>query len=788
MTNNASEIVPVQSAVRGYIDKRLGVDHGGNTVPSANIIGPGFLDLKGLQTLKGNVNMGGYAVTGMADPANSSDAATKNYVDTQLAGRDTLAEQKDVSIAGAASGNYLIYDSTISNGLGGFGAWKNIVSPTGHVAVTYSSGGNIINVSSFTSKTGSGPYLITLAIPTQVSAPTVNSLYLVAGNTNTSYNGYYLCQASTTTSITLQYPSDPGTYGGGTTTVKLANALSTVIQTGAITNTLVSSSAAIAQSKLAMNAATTRANATGIAQSDLGLASFDLANFTSTNGWIGIKASSITKAQIVTMSDGTVLGNTSGSTTNPQEITMKSVFETGLYQKFANLQGAVTNSAPSATFTGSIAGTTLTVSGSPVGSVAPGQLLSGTGITAGTVIVSYGSGTGGAGTYTVSPSQTVSATAITAGGGVGSASITPITTTGSANSLLQTDASGLINVQGFKIGGYQALGISTLTFEYYTPGGQKFLTAVGASTSTVAVQLNGAVDNSGSASGITSSFKTVNITTGSTSTAGSITGNWSLVSGSTWDATVGTLKSRTLQTGTSTDYSTTGTITGAWSLGGTSSLDISGGTLKGGSMSGTFTMAASSQIDATNGTIKNGTTTGTLTIGASAILDVTNATSTLKSITLSTGAAATAGTITGNWSLSANSRLQATYAADLAEWYTSDKVYEPGTVLVFGGDAETTTTNIFGDTRVAGVVSTDPAYTMNSHLQEKGTAVCIALQGRVPCKVVGRVKKGDLLTTSGIPGHATKAIDPKVGTIIGKALEDKDASEAGVIEVAVGRL
>jgi hypothetical protein len=124
--------------------------------------------------------------------------------------------------------------------------------------------------------------------------------------------------------------------------------------------------------------------------------------------------------------------------------------------------------------------------------------------------------------------------------------------------------------------------------------------------------------------------------------------------------------------------------------------------------------------------------------------------------------------------------------ADLAEYYTTDREYEPGTVLVFGGTAETTTTNIFSDTRLAGVVSTAPGYIMNSELA--GTRACIALQGRVPCKVVGQVKKGDMLTTAGIPGHAAKAMDPRVGTIIGKALEDKDYSEAGVIEVAVGRV
>lgn len=153
---------------------------------------------------------------------------------------------------------------------------------------------------------------------------------------------------------------------------------------------------------------------------------------------------------------------------------------------------------------------------------------------------------------------------------------------------------------------------------------------------------------------------------------------------------------------------------------------------------------------------------------------------------ISTGGAATAGTLTGDWTLTVGSKLAATYA-DLAEYYTSDKNYEPGTVLVFGGEKETTVTNIFGDTRVAGVVTNDPAYVMNVGLKDKPNSVCIALQGRIQCKVIGKINKGDLLTTSANPGYAIKAMTPLVGTIIGKALENKDTYEFGVIEIAVGR-
>jgi hypothetical protein len=107
-------------------------------------------------------------------------------------------------------------------------------------------------------------------------------------------------------------------------------------------------------------------------------------------------------------------------------------------------------------------------------------------------------------------------------------------------------------------------------------------------------------------------------------------------------------------------------------------------------------------------------------------------------------------------------------------------------VLVFGGDKEVTTTTQINDTRSAGVVSANPAYVMND--EQKGIKVCIALAGRVPVKVIGRVKKGDMLTTSATAGYAVKALNPTLGAVIGKALEDKDYGEAGMIQVAVGRV
>jgi len=141
-------------------------------------------------------------------------------------------------------------------------------------------------------------------------------------------------------------------------------------------------------------------------------------------------------------------------------------------------------------------------------------------------------------------------------------------------------------------------------------------------------------------------------------------------------------------------------------------------------------------------------------------------------------------TLQGTFRLAIGSTLHASYA-DLAEYYEADQDYEPGTVVIFGGDKEVTVTSLSKDSRVAGVISTQAAYVMNEDCP--GLKVAVALQGRVPCKVVGAVRKGDLLCTSNIPGFATKAIDPTVGTIIGKAMQNKETFEPGVVEVAVGR-
>lgn len=125
-----------------------------------------------------------------------------------------------------------------------------------------------------------------------------------------------------------------------------------------------------------------------------------------------------------------------------------------------------------------------------------------------------------------------------------------------------------------------------------------------------------------------------------------------------------------------------------------------------------------------------------------------------------------------------NGTATAARYADLAEKYLADKDYEPGTVMVIGGEKEVTA-SAWGQ-RAIGVVSTNPAYMMNSDL-EGGTY--IALKGRVPCKVVGSVKKGqDLIASNN--GTAVAAV-PHANGVFAVALESSDDTGVKTIEVLV---
>jgi hypothetical protein len=121
----------------------------------------------------------------------------------------------------------------------------------------------------------------------------------------------------------------------------------------------------------------------------------------------------------------------------------------------------------------------------------------------------------------------------------------------------------------------------------------------------------------------------------------------------------------------------------------------------------------------------------------------------------------------------------------LAEKYSADAYYAPGTVLSFGGSQEVTVSSVDADRRVAGVDSTNPAHLMNSSLESEFVAK-VALTGRVPVSVVGKVSKGDMMVSAG-NGVARAELDPRPGSVIGKSLENFNGG-TGVIEIVVGRV
>ena len=189
-----------------------------------------------------------------------------------------------------------------------------------------------------------------------------------------------------------------------------------------------------------------------------------------------------------------------------------------------------------------------------------------------------------------------------------------------------------------------------------------------------------------------------------------------------------------------------------------------------------------------NATVSSSTTTGALVvaggvgIGGKAYVggDITVTGSILPTANLTYNL----GSASSWWSTFYGVSTQAKYA-DLAENYQGDAEYAPGTVLIFGGEQEVTTTTELGDERVAGAVSTNPAHLMNGGLT--GTnVIALALRGRVPCRVIGPVTKGDSLVTSTIPGCAVSVGRDRTynQAIFAKALETNlDAGEKTITVV-----
>lgn len=117
--------------------------------------------------------------------------------------------------------------------------------------------------------------------------------------------------------------------------------------------------------------------------------------------------------------------------------------------------------------------------------------------------------------------------------------------------------------------------------------------------------------------------------------------------------------------------------------------------------------------------------------------------------------------------------------ADLAEKYIADNEYEPGVVVSVGGEKEITASS-FGD-RALGVISTNPAFMMNKDLAD---GIYVALKGRVPVKVLGKIKKGDRLV-AGNNGFAIVADMDNYNNVFAIALQDSVSTDTNIIEAVV---
>ena len=191
---------------------------------------------------------------------------------------------------------------------------------------------------------------------------------------------------------------------------------------------------------------------------------------------------------------------------------------------------------------------------------------------------------------------------------------------------------------------------------------------------------------------------------------------------------------------------------------------------------GTITLSLPQSID-------TGATVSFTRVNGTSVYDGTSRvlTTSTRDITLTSLRSSGNAKIYGAWTLDASATFEATYA-DLAEKYLPDADYESSTVLVIGGSQEVTVTTERANVARAGIVSTQPAYMLNGEL---AGGVYIALTGRVPCKVTGMIKKGDLLVTSSIAGHAEAAqLGDNPNAAIGRALENF-VGDSGVIEVMV---
>ena len=792
--DDSGQAVPTEKAVGGYINRVLGFNvKSGTQIPgSANRIGPGFLPLNGLSSMEGNLNLGSNKIVNLSLPSSGTDATNKNYVDDNANAFATVKQLRDTSV-----------DTVGSNELAVFSG-KSIIYTEPETGGTFTIGDTIQNAA--ISPTATGVVVDIETITDEQFGSIRKIVYTPGSGTFDPDNDTIFENGGSAQAIGLSTPLQADVGGPFPEITHASEATSsdinlTITRTAAgaefdfqyeadsLVNADVNSAAAIAQSKLAMNTAGTRANATGISQSDLGVATFKDTEFTETSGFVELKTSSSTATGIAPgklqhIATDTVLGRSAAGDGAVSAISFGTVLDEGGALRDSEF-GAFGNSGDE-------------------------------------VLIRTAANTYG---------------------------VTEVTTSGENSRIVKTLSNGKIRVQGLVLGGADSYEVATTTgtgttLTVKTPGQAVIFNATGNTSASLVTKFPGIIDIGDTGLETESNFQTAS----SYASEGFVSTDWiysnfiealterdvnstgiGLGAGGGFTesaantivfvsngAVRATIDSTDLHVdaisslNSNTDLTLSGNGSGIVRI--SDSLDVN--SIESSSANTNLTLSANgSGIVAIS---DNTSITGTLTVSSTATF---NGTLTVSSTATFNGNVdlgnATADTITftgrvdsniepdstaNNRNIGASDRqFNTVYAsvfegtatsaqyADLAENYLADADYEEGTVLVFGGDEEVTLTNTKGNTRVAGVVSTNPAHLMNSNLEGEHV-IAIALQGRVPCKVLGRVAKGDMLVTSAIPGYAIVNNSPGVGQVIGKAVGAKDDDGKGTVEVVVGRV
>ena len=755
-TDLSDTAVPTEKAVANYVSRRLG-HNGSAQLTGTSRFAPGFLALDGSTPLEANLNANSKQIKNLLDPTDDNDATTKDFVDQAVSNYDELDDLRNVTI-------HTVLPASTS---------KQILTPTGkrrlltdpEVAGLFTVGGTITDgtaqgtvvalESRFDNVLNKNVRIITYTLTT------VGEFSTTASPINNGVVG----SPGSTTAVVLENPVDEFTNAIESTASDInitVNRLETSteidlqIEAQAIINSDVNDTAQIDQSKLNMNIAQTGTAApTGTAaqkQAASGLASFDEDNFEITDGFVGIRAGGVRYSELPTMVTDSVIGRSAAGTGVPSAVAFSTIIAEGLGLADGDFASVLAYGSPTRT--------------------APGSVLIKT-------------GTGAYNTSVISYENT-------------------------NTSIAKRDNTGRLQATALVIGGdatYEVLAESGGALSFKTPDQGVILTSSGASKPTINTGGNIKVGDMGVAPTesifhANSSYGSVGGAAGNTVETSAISSRW-LYTNFIESANEKNNESTGIGLGSGTGFSDGGNnvitfVTGGSVRGKITSAGFTGdvvGNVTGNastidSQANSATIAATSANTANrivlrdgSGNFSAGTITANLTGNVSGnVTGNTNGNVTTTSIT--TGAAATAGSFTGNWSLTTGSRMEATYA-DLAEYYEGDTEYAVGTVVVFGGDKEVTQSTEHNTTRIAGVVSDQSAYTMNSECP--GIKALVALQGKVPVNVIGTVAKGDMLVASSIPGYAVVNNDPKVGSVIGKAISTKADGDRGTVNAVVGK-